>query len=190
MLEQSEPKNPAEEMIKLWQSWMTAGIEAMQRTATLFAPGAWQPEWIAGLPDQIEKAMRASLEAARIRSAQDLQRVVQELDTLRSTVAAMQTGLAALESLMKGQQEMWRAVENSVQQATKAQHEIQRAMTTWTRQWEDRLAGVTRGMEEWRSRWEEMLRQGVAMSQASQKSLEDLTKTMWNLSQKVMGGQG
>ena len=49
------------------------------------------------------------------------------------------------------------------------------------------MAGVTRGLEEWRQRWEEMLRQAMGLSQASQKSLEDLTRTMWDLSQKVIG---
>lgn len=37
--------------------------------------------------------------------------------------------------------------------------------------------------------WHEVLRPGMAMSQASQKSIEDLTKTMWDISRKVMGGQ-
>lgn len=78
-------------------------------------------------------------------------------------------------------------LEGSVRQVTKAQEDIQEAMATWSHQWEDRLAGVTHGLEEWRQRWEETLRQAMAISHASQKSLEDLTKTMWDLSRKVAG---
>lgn len=190
MAEQSEPKNPAEEMIKFWQSWMTAGMEAMQRTAMLFAPGGGLPEWMTSLRDQTQKAVRAGLEAAGVPSAQDLQKFAQELGALRSNMEAMRTGLAALESLVKGQQAMWQALEGSVQQATRAQQEIQQAMVAWSSQWEDRVAGFTRGLEEWRQRWEEMLRQGMAVNQASQKSLDDLTKTMWDLSKKITGVRG
>jgi DNA repair exonuclease SbcCD ATPase subunit len=176
-------------MVKFWQAWMTVGMDAMQRTAMLFAPGAGLPEWMSGLRDEMEKAVRAALEAARIPSIQDLQRFVDGLATLCSQVEAMRTGLAALESLVKGQQAMWQTLENSIQQIARVQQEMQRAMATWSSQWEDRLAGVTRGLEEWRQRWEEMLRQGMAMSQASHKDIEDLTKSLWDLSQKVMGGQ-
>lgn len=189
MPEESQSKNPAEEMIKFWQAWMTAGMEAMQRTATLFAPGGGPPEWAAGLRDQIEKAVRTTLEAARIPSAGDFQRLVEELGSLRSRVEGMQTAVAALESVVKGQEAMGRALEGSVQQAARAQQDMQHAMATWTGQWEDRIAGLARGLEEWRGRWDETLRQGMAMSQASQKSLEELTKTMGDLFQKVMGGQ-
>ena len=187
MAEQSQPTTLSEEMIKFWQAWMSAGMDAMQRTATLFASGSAGTEWTAGLRDQMEKAVGAALEAARIPSAQDFQRLSQELGALRAHVEVMRTGMAAMESLVKGQQEMWRALEGSVRQGTRAQQEIQHAMATWSSQWEDRMAGVTGGLEEWRQRWEEMLRQAMGLSQASQKSLEDLTRTMWDLSQKVMG---
>ncbi len=190
MAEQAEARNPMEEMIKLWQAWMTAGMDAMQRTASVFASEGGLPGWTADWRDQMEKVMRAVLEAARIPSAQDLQRVVQALDALRSNVAMTQAGLAALESVMKGQQEMWRALEGSVQQATRSQQEMQQSMATWSKNWEERIASMARGMEEWRERWDAMLRQGMAMSQTSQKNLEDLTKTMWDLSKKMMGGQG
>lgn len=188
MTEKSQPKSPAEEMVKFWQAWMSAGMEAMQRTAKLFAPGGGLPEWTAGLRDQTERAVRAALETAGLPPAQDLQKIVQELGALRAQVEAIRTGLAALDLLVKGQQAMWQALEGSVQQATRAQREIQQAMTDWGKQWEDRMAGLTRGLEEWRHRWDEMLRQGMAVGQASQKSLEDLTKTLWDLSQRMMGG--
>lgn len=189
MTEHPERTNPAEEIVKFWQSWMSAGVDAMQRTATLFAPVGASTEWITGLRDQIGKAVQAALEAARIPTAQDFQRFAQELGALRAQVEAMQAGVAALESLVKGQQAMGRALEGSVQQAAKTQEEMRRTIAAWSGQWEDRMAGVTRAVEEWRQRWEEMLRQGMTTSQASQKNLEDLTKSMWNLSQKVMGRQ-
>lgn len=172
MSEEFQSKNPAEEMIKFWQAWMTAGMEAMQRTATLFAPGGGLPEWMAALREQTEKAVGSALGAAGLPSGQDIQRLGKELDALRSQVEAM------------GQ-----ALEAFAQQAARAQQEIQQTMATWARQWEERMSAVTRGLEEWRGRWDETLRQGMAMSQASQKSLEELTKTMGDLSQKVMGGQ-
>jgi hypothetical protein len=188
MAEQSEPKNPMEELIKLWQAWTMAGMEAMQRTSALFTRGTF-PQGAIGLQDQMEKAMRAAFEAWRIPSAQDFQRFAEEVRVLRSSVETMQAGLSALETLVKGQQAMWQAVEASVQRAAQVQQEMQGAMASWSKQWEERLAEVTRGMEAWRRQWEETLRQGMAMGQASQKSLEDLSKTMWDLSKKVMGGQ-
>ncbi len=189
MAEQSEPKNPMEDLIKLWQAWTMAGIEAMQRTSALFTRGTF-PQGATGLQDQMEQAMRAVFEAWRIPSAQDFQRLAEEVRVVRSTVEAMQAGLSALEALVKGQQAVWQAVQASVQQATQAQQEMQGAMASWSKQWEERLTEVTRGMESWRQQWEETLRQGIAMGQASQKSLDDLTRTMWDLSKKVMEGQG
>jgi uncharacterized protein YhaN len=188
MAEQMQAKNPAEEMVKFWQSWMSAGLDAMQRTAMLFAPGGSLSEWTAGLHDQVGKAVQAAFEAAHVPTAQDYQRLIQELGGLRAHAEAMRSGLAALDSLVKGQQAMWQALEGSVQQATKAQQEMRHAMAAWTSQWEERMVAVTRGMEEWRQHWDEMLHQGLAAGQASQKALEDLTKTTWELSQKMMGG--
>ncbi len=177
-----------EEIVRLWQAWMSAGLEAMQQTANLFAPPGGLPEWMAGLHDQIGKAVRATLEAARIPAAQDLQRLAEEVRTLGSVVEGVRTGLAALESLARGQQEMWQALVRSVEQATQTQQEILDTMATWRSQWEERTAGMTHALEDWHRRWDEMARQGMAMSQASQKDLQDITRTMWDLSQKVMGG--
>lgn len=154
MAEPFQPKNPAEEMLKFWQTWMGPGTEAMQRMMS-------------------------------VPSASDLQRVVQEVAAVRSQVEAVATGLGTLEAVIKAQQQMWQALEGSVQRAVKGQDEILRAMAAWGSQWEQQM---TSGLEQWRQRWEDMLRQGMTMSQNSQQQLEGLTRTMLDVSQKVLGG--
>jgi uncharacterized protein YhaN len=178
-----------EDLIRLWQAWTAAGLDAMQRTSALCTQGAF-PQAAIGLQEQMEKAMRAVCDAWHVPSARDVQRVAEEMRLLRSTVEAMQAGLSALEALVKGQQAVWQAVEASVQQATQAQQAMQGAMASWSRQWEGRLTEVTRDMEAWRRQWEDLLREGIATGQASQRNLEDLTKRMWDLSRKMLEGQG
>ncbi len=190
MAEQSEPRQPMEDIVRLWQAWMSAGLEAMQRTANLFAPPGGLPEWTAGLHDRVGKAVQATLEAACLLSAQDLQRLAEEVRTLGSVVEGVRAGLAALDSLGKGQQEVWQAMGRSVEQITQSQQEILGAMAAWRSQWEERMAGLTRALEDWHRQWDATLRQGMATSQASQKNLEEFTRTMWDLSQKMMEGKG
>jgi uncharacterized protein YhaN len=92
--------------------------------------------------------------------------------------------MSTMQAAFQAQQQGWKALEAIVQQTAAAQEEAKRAMERWTTQWEEQLGTLGRGMEEWRQRWEEMLRQGMAMSEASQKGLEELTKTMWDLARK------
>lgn len=48
------------------------------------------------------------------------------------------------------------------------------------------MAGAaTRAVEDWRRRWEEMLRQGPTLAQASHQSIERLTRSMLEFTQKA-----
>ncbi len=152
-------KTPPEPLAELWQAWA----------------------------DQLRKAMQASLEAARIPSAADLERLAEELRSLRGALDAVRTGTSELRSMVTWQQETWQVLGDSVEEATRVQKEAQQAMTVWSQHWEERMTSLTRDLEEWRRQWDEALRQGVALGQASQKGLEELTKTVWDLSQRAMG---
>lgn len=98
MAEPSEPKNPAEEMVKFWQAWMSSGMDAMQRTATLFAPGGGLPEWTAGLREQIEKAIGSAPEAAKLPVADDVHLQANDEGPGLRRAAPLSPGLAGIAS--------------------------------------------------------------------------------------------
>ncbi|MGH7411741.1 MAG: hypothetical protein ACREJ6_11875 [Candidatus Methylomirabilis sp.] len=185
---EEQTKNPVEEILKSWQSWMAAGTDAMMRTMTLLAPGTPILAWTTVLREQVERAVQMALEAGEVPGFPDLTRLSEEVGLLRAQTEALGAGMATMQAAFQAQQQGWKTLETIVRQTAAAQEEAKRAVEGWTAKWEERVGAMTRGMEEWRERWEEMLRQSMAMSQAGQKGLEELTKTMWDLAKKVTSG--
>ena len=184
---QEQAKNRAEEMLGLWQMMMAASTDAMMRTMTLLASGAPPFAWATMMREQAERGVQMAMEAGKVPGLPDLKRLGEEVALLRAQTEALVTGLAAIQAAFQAQQQGWKTLEAVVQQTAKAQEEAKRFLESWTAQWEERVHAMTRGMDDWRQRWEEMLREGMAMGQASQKGLEDLTKTMWELARKFSG---
>ncbi len=182
---ETKTASPAEEIVKLWQSWMTAGVDVMQQAQAAFAPDARPRDPAAGWREQLEAAVSRAFEAARIPSAAEARQLAEGLERIRAQLDGLRTSLAALDTAVKGQQAMLEAVEATVQQATRAQEE---ALAAWNRQWEERISGMSQNLEAWHRGWEEILRDGVVASHAARKGLEDLGKSMWDLSQRVIGG--
>jgi hypothetical protein len=184
MENQEQTKNPVEEMLRFWQNWMTLGTDAMMRTMTLVAPGAPAFPWGTMFQEQVERAVKMAMDATKVAGFPDLARFSEELSLLRAQTEALSQTMGTMQAAFQAQQQGWKALEAVVQQTAAAQEEAKRAMERWTTQWEEQLGTLGRGMEEWRQRWEEMLRQGMAMSEASQKGLEELTRTMWDVARK------
>ena len=188
MESEEQAKNPVEEMMRFWQGWMAAGMDSMMRSMTLLAPGTPVIAWTTVLREQVERAVQMALETAKVPGFPDLKRMTEELSLLRAQTEVLNVGMATMQAAFQAQQQGWKALETIVQQTAAAQEEAKRVVESWTMQWEDRVGAMTRGMEEWRERWEEMLRQSMAMSQAGQKGMEDLTKTMWDVANKMTRG--
>ncbi|MGH7369853.1 MAG: hypothetical protein ACREJ4_11340 [Candidatus Methylomirabilaceae bacterium] len=181
-------KKQAEEMLGLWQMIMAAWMDAMVRSTALLTPGTPALAWATMMRKQAERGVQMAMEASKFPGLPDLNRLSDEVSLLRAQTEALVTGLAAMHAAFQAQQQGWKTLEAAVEQTAKAQDEAKRLFESWTAQWEERVHAMTRGMDEWRQRWEEMLREGMAMGQASQKGLEDLTKTMWELARKVSSG--
>ncbi|MCI0407201.1 MAG: hypothetical protein L0191_01340 [Acidobacteria bacterium] len=181
---EEQAMNPFEEMLRFWQGWTAASMDSMMRAMTLLAPGTPALAWTTVLREQVERAVQVALEAGKVQGLPDLTRLSEEVSLLRAQTEAMSASMATMQAAFQAQQQGWRTLETMVQQTAAAQQEAKRAVETWATQWEERVGAMTRGMEEWRGRWEEMLRQSVAVSQAGQKGLEELTKTMWDLAKK------
>lgn len=190
MESEEQVKNPVEDMMKFWQGWMAAGMDSMMRSMSLLAPGTPVLAPTTVLREQVERAVQMGLEAWKVPALLDLTRLSEEVSLLRAQTEAMSASMATMQAAFQAQQQGWKTLETIVQQTAAVQQEAKRAVESWTTQWGERVAAMTRGMEEWRGRWEEMLRQSVAVSQAGQKGLEELTKTMWDLAKKkkVTGG--
>jgi len=187
MESEAQGKNPMEDMLKFWQGWMAAGMDSMMRTMTPLAPGTPVLAWTTVLREQVERAVQMAMESGKVPWLPDLAQVGKEVSLLRAQTEALSSSLAMMQAAFQAQQQGWKTLEMIVRQTATAQEEAKRTVEGWRTQWEEQLAAMTRGMEESRERWEEMLRQGVAMSQASQKGVEDLTRTMWDLAKKVTG---
>ncbi len=182
--------NPIEEMLKFWQNWIRTGMEAMNRIVALMASGTPPPlAWTTVLSEEAGRAVQMFMEGTKLAGFPDFKRMSEEVSLLRAQMEAMRTGMSAMQAAFQAQQQGWRALETMVQQIAAVQEEARRAVDTWTAGWEEQLGVMTRGLEEVRQHWGEMLRQGIAVSQASQKGVEELTRTVWELARKVTGGE-
>jgi predicted nucleic acid-binding Zn-ribbon protein len=185
MAQQSSPQSLGDDMVKMWQAWMRAGLNAMQPQMWAFPPGAKLSDPTAELPHQIEKAVRASLEAAQIPSTADLEQLGQKAEALRTAVEAMRTDLAGVEALVRRQEDKLQALERAIREPSGLRQEIEAAIGTY---WEDRMAGVMRSLDELR-RGVETLSLGIAGSQTTAKTLEQTTQERLDPSQKPMRGR-
>jgi len=188
MESEEQIKNPVEEMMRFWQGWMAAGMDSMMRSMALLGPGTPVVAWTTVLREQVERAVQMAVESTKVAGFPDLTRLSEEVGLLRAQTGALSTSMAMMQAAFQAQQQGWKTLEMIVQQTAAAQQEAKRVVETWTTQWEERVGVITRGLEEWRERWEEMLRQSMTMSQAGQRGMEELTKTMWDLAKKVTGG--
>lgn len=187
MSEEKKIPLPMEELFRFWQMWVMMGMDMLMRAPAFFAAlgkGMEKP----GLGrEEIERVIQAALQAWRLPSPDDPQKMTGEMAALRGQVEAVQRALGAVEAALRLQAEGWKTLQALLQRVAAAQEEGQRALQAWRSQIEERVGSGARLMEEWGRRWEEALRQGMAFGQASQKGLEELTKTVWDLSKKVAG---
>jgi uncharacterized protein YhaN len=177
-------KKQAEEMLRLWQIMMAAWMDAMMRSTAFLTPGAPVVPWTTVFREQLERGVQMAMQASKFPGVPDLNRLSDEVGLIRAQTEALVTGLTAMQAALQAQQQGWKTLEATVEQTARAQEEAKRLLESWTAQWEERIHAMTHGMDEWRQRWEEMLREGLAMGQSSQKGLEELTKTMWDLAKQ------
>ncbi|MCI0407425.1 MAG: hypothetical protein L0191_02475 [Acidobacteria bacterium] len=181
-------RKQAEEVLRPWQIMVAAWMDAMMRSTAFLTPGAPVLPWTTVFREQFERAVGMAVETSRFPGVPDLNRLSEEVGLLRAQTEALVTGLATLQAALQAQQQGWKTLEATVQQTAKVQEEAKRLFESWTAQWEERIHAMTRGVDEWRQRSEEVLREAMAIGQASQKGFEELTKTMWDLAKKFGGG--
>ncbi|HET7853570.1 MAG TPA: hypothetical protein VFM04_03840, partial [Candidatus Methylomirabilis sp.] len=83
-------------------------------------------------------------------------------------------------------QEKWRkGVDETIQRLFAQQEEGQKSFQAWTKAVEDRLTDLQSFWEEGTRRWAEGLTEAVALGQGSHRSLEELGKTVSDISKLV-----
>jgi hypothetical protein len=185
MAQQSSPQNLADDMVKMWQAWMRAGLNAMQPQMWAVPPGSQRPDPTAELPHQIEKAVRAALEAAQIPSISDLEQLNGKADDLRTTVDAMRTSLAGLEALVRRHHDTLQALEMAIREPSGLRQEVEAAIAGC---WEDRMAGVMRSLEELRQ-GVETLAVGIAGIQATEEARDQTTQGTSEVPERATRGK-
>jgi len=181
------PSFPFAEMIALWQKMMLESFEAMVRTPAFTGILGKALEGSNLIRDQVEKGLQASLRAMNLPTAEDLRRMTEGLALMQAQLQVVQDYLKTVERAVKLQEEWRKRLDETIQKVMTAQVEGQKAFETWTKQVEDRFQGLQRFWEESAKQWEEGLRQALAFGQTSQRSLEELNKTVWDISKQVFG---
>lgn len=178
---------PFAEMIALWQKMVWEGFEMMLK-APAFAIGLGKAfEHSTAFQEQVQQGIQAGLQAMHLPTAEDLRRIAEGLSAVQAQVEAVKSYLAAVEVSVK-LQEAWRKEMDATLRRLLAYHEEgQKTFQAWTRQVEDRFRDLQRFWEEGAKRWEEGVQQAVALTQTSQRSLEELHKNMWEISRRILG---
>lgn len=186
-MEEKRAEMPFGEIFALWQKMMWEGFEAMLK-APAFAAGLGKAfEGSTAFQEQMQKNIQAALKAMNLPTAEDLRRIAEGLSAMQAQLEAMKSYLGAVEAAVKLQEEWRKGMDETIRRLLAFQEEGQKAFQAWTKQVEDRFQGLQRFWEEGARRWEEGLQQSVAFAQTSQRSLEELSKTVWDISRKVFG---
>ena len=139
------------------------------------------------MQEQIQRSIQASLKAMQLPTAEDLRRVAEGVSAMQAQLEAMKSYLGAVEAAGKLQEQWRKGMDETIHRLLAYQAEGQKAFESWTKQVEDRLQGLQHFWEEGAKRWEEGLHQATSFAQTSQRSLEELSKTVWDMSKKAFG---
>ena len=180
-------QTPFGDMFTLWQKMVWEGFEMMLK-APAFSAGLGKAfESSAAVQEQIQKSIQASLKATRLPTVEDLRGITEGISAMQAQLEAMKNYLGAVEGAGKVQEEWRKGIEVTIQRLLAYQAEGLRAFQDWMKQVEDRLRGLQGFWEQGAKRWEEGLRQAAAFGETSQRSLEELSKAIWDISKKSSG---
>lgn len=178
---------PFGEMFSMWQKMMWEGFEMMLKGPG-FAAGVGKAfEGSTALQEQVQKGIQASLKAMQLPTVEDLRRVTEGLSAMQAQLEAMKSYLGAVQVATKLQEQWRKGMDETIQRVLAYQADGQKSFQSWTKQVEERLQGLQHFWEEGAKRWEEGLHQATAFAQTSQRSLEELSKTVWDISKKTFG---
>ena len=178
---------PFAEMMTLWQKMVWEGFEMMLK-APAFAAGVGKAfEGSTALQEQIHKSIQASLKAMQLPTVEDFRRITEGLNAMQAQLEAMKSYLGVVEAATRVQEEWRKGMDETAQRLLAYHAEGQKAFQSWTKQVEERLQGLQRFWEEGAKRWEEGLHQATAFAETSQRSLEEFSKTLWDISKKAFG---
>lgn len=160
----------------------------MMLKAPAFAAGVGKAfEGSTAIQEQIHKSIQAGLKAMQLPIVEDLRRITEGLSVMQAQLEAMKSYLGAVEAGVKLQEEWRKGMDETIHRLLSYQAEGQKAFESWTKHVEDRLQALQCFWEEGARRWEESLHQAAALAQTSQRSLEELSRTVWDISKKAFG---
>lgn len=178
---------PFGEMIALWQGMMREGFEMMLKAPAFAAELGKAFEGSTGVQEQIQKGIQAGLKTIQLPTVEDLHRITEGLSAMQAQLEAMKSYLGAVEAGVKLQEEWRKGMDETIQRLMTYQAEGQKSLQAWAGQVEDRFRGLQRSWEEGAKRWEEGLHRAAALAETSQRSLEELSKIVWDVSKKTFG---
>ncbi len=180
-------QTPFGDMFTLWQKMVWEGFEMMLKAPAFYTGLGKAFESSTAVQEQIQKGIQASLKATRLPTVEDLRGITEGLSAMQAQLEVMKNYMGAVEAAGKVQEEWRKGIEVTIQRLLAYQAEGQRAFQAWTKQVEDRLRGLQGFWEEGAKRWEEGLRQAAAFAETGQRSLEELSKAVWDISKKSSG---
>ena len=178
---------PFGEMIALWQGMMREGFEMMLKAPAFAAELGKAFEGSTGVQEQIQKGIQAGLKTIQLPTVEDLHRITKGLSAMQAQLEAMKSYLGAVEAGVKLQEEWRKGMDETIQRLMTYQAEGQKSFQAWAGQVEDRFHGLQRSWEEGAKRWEEGLHRAAVLAETSQRSLEELSKIVWDISKKTFG---
>jgi hypothetical protein len=178
---------PFGEMLTMWQKMMGEGFEMMLKAPAFTAGLGKAFEGSAAMQEQIQRGIQASLRSMQLPTGEDIRRITEGVSAMQVQLEAMKSYLGAVEAAGRLQEQWRKGMDETIHRLLAHQAEGQKAFESWTKQVEDRLQSLQRFWEEGARRWEEGLHQATAFAQTSQRSLEELSKTVWDISKKAFG---
>lgn len=183
---EEKPQVPFGEMMALWQKMMWEGFEMMLK-GPAFATGLGKAfENLPAFHEQLQKTIQASLRAMNLPTTEDLHRIAEGIAGMRVQIEAMRGYLEGVERVVTLQEKWRRSVDETVQRLAARQEEGQKSFQAWTKQVEDRIQELQRFWEEGTRRWAEGLNEAVSLGQISHRSLEELGKTVSDISRLML----
>ena len=179
---------PFGEMVTLWQKMVSEGFEMMLKAPAFTAGLGKAFEGSTAVQEQMQRSLQASLKAMQLPTAEDLRRVAEGVSAMQAQLEAVKSYFGAVEAAARVQEQWRKGMDETIHRLLAYQAEGQKAFESWTKQVEDRLQSLQHFWEEGAKRWEEGLHQATSFAQTSQRSLEELSKTVWDMSKKAFGG--
>jgi hypothetical protein len=184
---EEKPHTPFGDMIALWQKMMWEGFEMMLKAPAFSAGVGRAVEGSTALREQIQGSIQASLKAMQMPTVEDLRRITEGLSAMQAQLETVKSYLGAVQAGVQLQEEWRRGMDETIQRLIAYQAEGQRSFQLWTKQVEERFQGLQQSWETVAKQWNEGLQRAAALAEASQRSMEELNKTVWDISRKTLG---